>query len=507
MTELEDRLWRLRNLYSCRVEGKGSATPFHPRPEQEVIFKHLIETPQEPAYIIKSRRLGLSTGLCIFNADAATFEAGWRGTIIDQKQEDVTKKMVEIVRFSIDNLDPAIHRQIRFDKRNDGELRMRIGDEPETQDSVIFATTGNRGGDCNMLHVSEWGPIAAEDARRSTEIRTGAFPAARLGRRVVETTWKGGKGGDLWELIKPILEKNPNAEGTIYFFPWHDDPVAVKASGEVTKDVEEYFRDLGGQLGKNFSPEQKKWWAAKKLEQGIFMSREYPSTLEEAFRAPVEGAIFAKRMDQARSEGRIRPFPWDRGSPVHTLWDIGSDRNTRVTYFQTVGGSIQFIDIDYGQQEFESYVDRVTHMKSKGYPLGNHFLPHDAASLKSGSRSYQAELITAGLQGTIILPRCHSVWPGINKVHEILPRCSFHSEDCSHLVEAMDQYSVKKSNVDGHLTDVIVQGWQCHAVDTVRYLGEAIINGLLPGHAEVVRATRPQGMRQTKAKSGSYRPQ
>lgn len=505
MIELEDRLWRLRNLYSCRSEGRGTGMKFTPRPEQEIIFNHLIDTPTVPAYIIKSRRLGLSTGICTFNADAAVFEAGWRGTIIDQKQEDATKKMVEIVRFSIDNLDPAILRQINFDKRNDGELRFRVGDEPETKDSVIFATTGSRGGDCNMLHVSEWGPIAAEDARRSTEIRTGAFPAARLGRRVVETTWKGGKGGDLWELIKPILERNPNAEGVIYFFPWHDDPVAVKATGAVTKDVEEYFTDLGHQLSKRFDPDQKKWWAAKKLEQGIFMSREYPSTLEEAFRAPVEGAIFAKRMDQARSEGRIKPFPWDRGVPVHTLWDIGGDHNTRVTYFQATGGSFHFLDIDYGQDEFESYAHRVAHMKGKGFFFGNHFLPHDAASIKTGSKSYQAELIAAGLVGTIIIPKCREIWPGINKLHEILPRCSFHSENCAHLVEAMDQYSVKKSNVDGHLTDKIVEGWQCHAVDTARYLGEAIINGLLPGNAEVVRATRPQSSRQTRAKAGNYR--
>lgn len=505
MIELEDRLWRLRNLYSCRVEGLGKPMKFTPRHEQEVIFKHLIETPEIPAYIIKSRRLGLSTGICTFNADAAVFEAGWRGVIIDQKQEDATKKMVEIIRFSIDNLDPAILRQINFDKRNDSELRFRVGDEPETKDSVIYATTGSRGGDTNLLHLSELGPIAATDARRSQEIRTGAFPAARMGRRVTETTWMGGKGGDLWEMVQPILERNPNAEGIVYFFPWHDDPVAVKVTGEVTKDVKEYFDDLEAQLGKNFSPEQKKWWAAKKLEQGIFMSREYPSTLEEAFRAPVEGAIFAKRMDQARSEGRIKPFPWDRGTPVHTVWDIGSDANTRVTYFQTVGGSINFIDHDHGQDEFESYAHRISFMKAKGYFFGNHFLPHDAASLKSGSKSYQDELIAAGLVGTIIIPKCHERWPGINKVHEILPRCSFHSEKCSHLIEAMDQYAVKKSNVDGHLTDVIVEGWQCHAVDTVRYVGEAMINGLLPGNAEVVRSNRPASKLQTKAKAGKYR--
>src|SRR5574343_1119418 len=181
--QLDDRLWRLRNLYSCREEGTGRALPFVPRPEQEEVFRHLVENPNVPAFIIKSRRLGMSTGLGVFQADGAVFSRGWRGVLIDQTQADATKKMVEQIRFAVDSLPPEILARYRFDKRNDGELRVRLaGVESEGEDSVVFATTGNRGGDCTMLHVSEWGPIAAMDPARSLEIRTGAFPSARLGR-------------------------------------------------------------------------------------------------------------------------------------------------------------------------------------------------------------------------------------------------------------------------------------------------------------------------------------
>lgn len=502
--DLQDPLWRLRNLYECRQEGKGGGVVFVPRPEQEMIFKHLIEQPTVPAYIIKSRRLGLSTGICTFQADRAVFESGWRGVLIDQKQEDATKKMVEIVRFAVDSLDPALLRQIQFDKRNDSELRLRIADEKESEDSVIFATTGHRGGDCSMLHVSEWGPIAAEDVTRSNEIRSGAFPAARLGRRVVETTWKGGKGGDLWELIKPILEKDPNSEGVVYFFPWHDDPEAVKLTGEITKETEDYFMDLASKLGgKNFSPEQKKWWTSKKLEQGIFMSREYPSTLEEAFRSPVEGAILAPFIDAARNEGRIIPFPWDRSAPVHTFWDIGSPKNTRCTYIQFVGRELHAIDHDFDINLGPTA--RVAHMKSKGYSFGTHYLPHDADAEEKSGANFKKQLADAGLENLRVIPRCHEIWPGINKLTEILPRMVFHATACEKLVESAEQYCVKKSTADGFLTNTIVQNWACHSVDTLRMLAEAMLNNMLKGHAEVIRDTRPAHLRQKKASAGRWK--
>jgi len=502
---LRDREWRLRNLYKCREEGRGRAMDFRPRPEQELIFKHLVETPTVPAYIIKSRRLGLSTGICTFNADAAVFESGWRGVLIDRSQEEATKKMVEIIRFAIDNMEPELLRTLRFGKRNDSELRFRVGGESQVLDSVIYAITGHRGGDCNMLHVSEWGPIAATDAVRSREIRTGALPAARLGRKVVETTWMGGKGGDLWELVKPLLEKDPDAEGVVYFFPWHDDPEAVKigGGGEVTRETEEYFLDLAGRLGgKKFSPEQKRWWAGKKLEQGMFMSREYPSTLEEAFRAPVEGAVFAGRVDEARAEGRIKPFPWDRGEPVHTFWDLGSMRNTRVIYVQFVGREIHIIDHDDGSLEMVP-AERVSHMIGKGYHYGYHYMPHDAAAQEKSGLNFQQQMNRAGLEGIRVIPQCRSVWPGINKAHEILPRVLFHSVKCARLVAALEQYHTRKSAVDGHVTDAIVNDWSTHDTDALRMLAETLLNGMV-GRDVARDGARGEGSTLRRCSTGRY---
>jgi hypothetical protein len=40
--------------------------------------------------------------------------------------------------------------------------------------------------------------LCCEDLRRSEEILTGAIPSAKDGTIVVETTWRGGRGGHLW---------------------------------------------------------------------------------------------------------------------------------------------------------------------------------------------------------------------------------------------------------------------------------------------------------------------
>jgi len=88
------------------------------------------------------------------------------------------------------------------------------------------------------------------------------------------------------------------------------------------------------------------WYQRKRDELGMFILREYPSTLEECFQSPVEGAIYAELIDKLRAEGAIRPGNVDRSALVHTCWDLGSPVNTCVWFFQVVAGEIRVIDLD-----------------------------------------------------------------------------------------------------------------------------------------------------------------
>jgi hypothetical protein len=446
--------------------------PFVPRPEQEILFKHLIETPHIPAYIIKSRRLGISTAIDTLITDLAVFQQGFRGLIIDQKQADATKKMVEIVRFAYDSLDPLLRSRYVCDKRNDGELRVRLAGESESEDSVIFATTSGRGGDCSMLHVSEWGPIAATDPKRSNEIRTGAFPAARMGRRVVETTWYGGKGGDLWELVKPIIEADPNAEGVLYFFPWHQDPQAIKFDGAVTKDIEAYFLELAGKTGRCFSPEQKKWYAAKKLEQGIFVKREYPSTLEEAFSAPVQGSIYGPVLDELRAKRRISHFEYDRSVPAVAAWDLGWNDSTSIWLVQAIGQELHWIW--HASDRHKTAAEMLAKVRESGINLAGHLIPHDGGHKpKTGGLSYKEELEKAGALNVRVVPQCHSIWPGINACRNLFARSWFRLPACEEGVNALQNYHTKEVTDGGAISQEPVHDWSSHSADAARTYAEA----------------------------------
>lgn len=316
---LGDKRWRLNNLYWIKPEGGGDPKRFVPRDCQAVIYDHLLETPKIPIYIIKSRRLGFSTAMSVFSGDQAIWEAGQNINLVDLTQPDAFKKMREQIRYSVDSVPRAIHQRIDFTSRNESNLGLRIAGQPDSAISNIYAGMNARGGDSSGLWISEWGPLAAqpEGKIRSAKIVSGAFPAARKGWICTETTWMGGKNGDLWNQIEPIYSGNPNAHGYIYFFPWHGDPYVIKfgvkeiltkypnlkdgdlectsVTGEITEDVFDYFRDLEDQIGKRFREDQKRWWAVAKTTYGIKMPQEFPSTLEEALSAPGNAPKYSER--------------------------------------------------------------------------------------------------------------------------------------------------------------------------------------------------------------------
>lgn len=491
-------------MYSCREEGTGRAIPLQLRDEQTMVVDHLVDSPSVPLYIIKSRRLGISTLVDTFQADQAVFSSGFRGIIIDKTQADATKKMVEIVRFAIDNLSERIRNGLYYDKRNDSELRVRHIGESESNDSVIYATTGGRGGDCSMLHVSEWGPIAATDPKRSREIRTGTFPAARLGIRVAETTWYGGKFGDLWELVKPILDGNPNAEGKVLFFPWHSDPQAIRLDGELTPEIEEYFRELTLKISKTFSREQKLWYAAKKLEQGMWVKREYPSTMDEALSVPMAGTIYGEQMDQLRQKKRIVPFEAEISVPAYTFWDIGLSDFGCKWLIQFVGRDILLLDY-YSNEGVPAatYAGQNLDWERKHkVKIHGNFLPHDAFTReRSSGKTYADSLTDAGLTNIRKVIRTPDVWLGINEVRSLFNRFMIHSINCavSSLVgersipsgiECLDLYHKRVETVSGAIFEHPVHDIYSNGADALRTMGEAYRLGMLEGTSSTALETK-----------------
>jgi hypothetical protein len=489
--DMLDPLWRIANLYSIKDETSGRSVPFEPRPEQLEVINHIQAEPDVPLYIIKSRRLGMSTALGVTMADCVAFNDGYQASLVEQKQETAWAKMRNIIRHAYYSLPSGIQESLDLVKANDGELALRAKGADETSISSAYAGLTPRGGTINFLWVSEWGVIQHLDPTRSREIRTGALPAARKGVRVVETTWMGGKAGDLWDLISPILSNQEGANGKVLFFPWHGDPSCIRATGGISLEMEKYFKELTERLQKQFSPDQKKWYTATSLEQGIFMKREYPSTLDEAFSAPVEGSIYGNELARAKVEGRITSFLPDKSSPVYTAWDLGSLQNTSVCYFQMgPGGEIRILDFDVGFDGTLS--ERVAHMMRKGFPLQRNFLPHDAMQTRTSGKNFHAELKEAGLEGVKIIPRTADVWIGINQTKQLFSRFVFHSPACDRALELLETYRAKVNTKGAWTTDDIVHDESSHVADSLRYVAEAISSGMVPGGGGLIPKEAPR---------------
>jgi hypothetical protein len=477
--KLANPIWRLTSgeLY-CIAPADGSGIkPFHPRPEQVAIIKAVYEDGATKILIPKARRLGMSTTLGIIAADCLLFRRTWQGSLIDQNQADASRKLDRIVRVALANLPDWLRDKVKYEKSNTSELSVCLAGQTGKS---FFAGLNARGGSNDFLWVSEWGVIQYEDPRRSAKIRAGALPSARHGLIIVETTWAGGKGGDVWELLEPALSGKAN-DWRILFFPWWIDPRNVSETAILDDPARKYFERIEPRLvaaGIQLSEQQRRWWAAERRAQGIFMPRENPTFLDECWSAPIPGAIYAEAIDRARAEGRVCTMPVDGSNLVCTAWDLGSPENTTVWYFQVVGREIRIIDVDVGDRG--TLTQRVAYMIAKGYAYGKHYLPHDCQQTERTGGSFLSELKSAGLPSASLCPvaRVPSVWIGINHALELFPALSFRSPACDDALLTLAAYRTRRVGEGVLSVDEPVHDWASHTADAFRTMAEAHRSGL-----------------------------
>ncbi len=479
--DLANPLWRLRNLYHIKRADDGRIIKFAPRPEQQRVYDMLFKEGVKRLIILKARRLGMSTALDVLLTDQMLWNAGTQCSLVDQTAADAERKLATIAKVALDNLPPVALQCIEKVRDSGSILEVSVAGEAA---SSFFAGLRARGGTNNWLHLSEWGVIQADDPRRSEEILTGAIPSAEHGRIIIETTWKGGRGGHLWDIVKGALE-TPEAAKTdkdwrVVFFPWWKDPTYV-VEGDVSTispAISQYLDNMEQTTGHTFSPQQRLWYDRQSRDLGLFIFREFPTTLDECFKSPVEGAIYAGELDKLRASGAISAFKTDNSTLVHTAWDLGSPVNTVVWYFQVIGGNeVRVIDCDMDLDM--TPVQRVGHMLAKGYSYGAHFLPHDAAATRTSGKADAQVYTEAGLANVRVLPRTHDIWIGINACLQMFPRFSFRLPACERGLDALANYAYKRSSATGIVVNEPVHNWASHAADALRMIAEAEMAGML----------------------------
>lgn len=479
---LQQPLWRICNIYSIK-DAEGKEVRFIPNKAQCRVLHAIYIKGWHRILIPKARQLGFSTLFAIIALDETHFSTGKQASIVDQTQADASEKLGK-VQFAWERLPKAIRDEA--EPNNGKEIGWSNG-------SRVVGGMRARGGTNQILWISEWGPIAYDDPARSQEIATGAIPSASGTTAKVfgESTHKGGKGGDWYDMIKRSLETpeeyRTNKDFRVMFFPWHDEPrYRLKGDNrQIDADTHKYYEEILAKHGIALDDEQKLFYFKEKQRLKRDIYREFPSVIEECWLSPTPGLIYSKDVDLARSEGRISTnvLKYD-GLPVYASFDIGAPQNTKVWIFQVVGDAIKFLECLTGSEECATPAAWVKRLKDIGHNWGTIFLPHDGETL------WRRLMLEAGMGAVICLPRSINEWDNINDTLSSFKRCYFNSMGCEKGLDALEAFRAKEEADGISIRNVPVHDWASHASTAFGYAHQAIRLGLLANRAAMPRVAQ-----------------
>ena len=206
----------------------------------------------------------------------------------------------------------------------------------------------------------------------------------------------------------------------------------------------------------------------------VMTADEYAQEFECSFEASVRGAIYARELEQARTEGRITRVPYEPALPVDTDWDLGVLDPTAIIFSQSLrSGEIRVIDYYEAQGEGLQHYAQV--LRTKGYVYGKHWAPHDiqVRELASGRSRWEV----AAAMGLVfdMVPRVQSTGhgeleEGIHAARLMMSRVWFDAEKCKGLVEALMSYRREYNQRLNQFKDSPVHDWASHAADAWRYM-------------------------------------
>jgi len=208
-----------------------------------------------------------------------------------------------------------------------------------------------------------------------------------------------------------------------------------------------------------------------RLEKDSLKQRDeeaYNQVWEGLCRQTVDGAIFAKEMQQAEKDGRITKVPYDATKPVHAVFDLGWSDSTAIWFLQFVGMETRLIRYIEDSQKTISYY--LATMQTYGYVYDTIWLPHDAENktLAAAGRSIDDIVRAAGYK-TTILPRV-PILDSINAARTIFPNCYFDREHTADGLTCLRHYRYEVDPDTGQFSRNPLHDHYSHGADAFRYI-------------------------------------
>ncbi|MCK4871051.1 MAG: terminase [Gammaproteobacteria bacterium] len=427
--------------------------------------------------ILKDRQRGFSTFIAILILDNCLFNSNQSCGIIDLSLPDAKKKLAKI-KFAYDNLPEEIREKLQLTTDNKELLEWNNG-------SSVAVGTSHRGGTCQILHISEFGKIAARRPDRAREIRTGALNTVAPGCYVFIESTGEGKGGEFFDYVQEARklqdegDRLTDLDFNLHFFAaWHGDENKLPAEyvQHYTQKQLDYFEKVEVENSITLSPEFRAWYVKKKAQQKDDMVREYPNTIDEAFESSVDGSYYSKKIIAARKAGRITKVPYEESLHTITAWDLGMNDAMSIWFIQANG--LEYRLIDYYENSGEGFPHYAQVLKDKGYFYSAHLMPHDVNVRELGTGRSRIEAAEAlGIKPVERVPRARGaeeVNADIDCVRSFLNSCWIDKEKCSRGIECLEAYRKDWNERLGVFNNSPRKDWSGHGADALRTFAKGI---------------------------------
>lgn len=477
---LSDPFWRLNNLYTI-IDKQKRVVIFRPNIAQQKLMKEMWFR----NVILKARKLGFSTFIQLFMLDTALFSSNERAKIIAQDLNLAEGIFRDTFKFAYDHLVPPFKIAVPT-----------IGEPSKSKiefknNSIIEVTTSSRGSSPTLLHISEFGKIAAKDPGKAKEIMTGTITSAPEDALIFVESTAEGQEGEFFDIVNTArkLQESGNKlwklDFKFFFFAWWEEPAYVAPENTAIisdKDAEE-FETLEQAIGRKLTIEQKNWYIKYRdvtysgdVEK---MWQEFPSTPEDAFRVSMEGAYFKEQFLRARKEDRIGKAPHNPSYPVSTFWDIGQNDLTSIWLIQACRTHYNIIGyIEAAGEPYEYFVNKIDAL---GYTQGYCYLPHDANQRRQGAReNLTPEEMVASVAPhwrIYMVDRTPDKITNIQQARNVFQMCTFDERGCKEGIKRLEAYRKEFNPRTGTYRDVPRHDINSNAADAFLLFAKAVAEG------------------------------
>lgn len=192
------------------------------------------------------------------------------------------------------------------------------------------------------------------------------------------------------------------------------------------------------------------------------------------------GAIVGKQIAAAEREGRIGvDAVWSPGSRIVVSCDLGYRDTAAFWFWQLKLGGFDLIN--YMEGSGLDAQDWIEKLKNCGLPIDHVYLPHDARAKTMATKYSVIEQFAHAFQCSIV-PQS-KISDRINAARFVIPKCTFHEENCRRGIEALRAWSFRFDDERKVFSAEPLHDWASHGSDGFSYGAQVV--------SELVKDTSP----------------